>query len=113
MDGGDGMEKRTCRLVKPQLLVPLKPRLGRGKEFEIVDRRTLELPQELVELMWRKQEFVFIHARTLAEFIESEAGRGCDAAVLTDLEFCETGGKRGARATVDLIRFRPPTRRVR
>lgn len=108
------MEKRTRRLVKPQLLVPLKPWLGRGREFEIVDRRrTLELPQELVELMWRKQEFVFIYARTLAEFVESEAGRDYDAAVLTDLEFYEIGGKRGAEATVDLIRFESPTRRVR
>jgi len=108
--------KETHRLLKPQLLVPLKPELGRGREFEIVGRRTPELPDELVEMMWRKPEFVFVHIRTLAEFVEEEvkkSGAECDAAVLTDLEFYEVGGKKGAEATVDLIRFRPPARRCK
>lgn len=37
-----------------------------------------------------------------------EVGKGrtdCDAAVLTNLEFYEIGGKKGAEATVDLLKF--------
>lgn len=57
---------------------------------------------------------MFVHVRALAEFLEGEvkkSGADCDAAVLTDLEFYDIGGKNGAEATLNLIRFRPPSRR--
>jgi hypothetical protein len=112
--GIDGLKRKTLRLLKPQLLVPLTPELGRGGEFEILSTWTLEVPKDLVDTMWRKPEFLLVLFRPIAEFIEKQVGgipgheatAGCDAAVLTEMVFYESGGARRVEASFDLIRLR-------